>query len=181
MKAYSFYRRLREENLHRRFILIKGEASPAHPRARISYPDSGNKSDKAAARGDIPVLMLNANLLKDDLSGRLDCVTPGAGMYRTPDWLPDYFYNELCAERRTDKGWIKSEGERNEATDLSYYAIGLCISELLRVESLDWNKPPAWAAEWDKNDLVRAADENKRFANSNESAYDFSSFAKALA
>lgn len=179
--AYNFYRRLREENKHRRFILVKGDPKPGQPRARISYPDSNRRDAKSAARGDVPVLMLNSNLLKDDLDGRLECLVPGAGMYRTPDWLPDSFYNELCAETRTEKGWENKSGERNETTDLSYYCIGACVSELLRVEHLDWDNPPGWAAEWDRNDLVRAPDAPPRFANGVESAYDFGKFAKALA
>lgn len=179
--AYNFYRRLKELNKHRRFILVKGDPTNGNPRARISYPDSSRRDSKAGARGDIPVLMLNSNLLKDDLSGRLECVVPGAGMYRTPDWLPDNFYNELCAETRGPKGWENTSGERNEAGDLSYYCIGLCISELLRVESIDWSNPPSWAAEWDKNDLIRGADEQMRFTAQGQTAYDFGKYAKALA
>lgn len=179
--AYSYYRKLREANKHRRFILLKGDPSPNQPRARITYPDSNKKDMKAGARGDIPLLLLQSNLLKDDLDGRLDCLEPGKGMYRFPDWLSDSFFSELCAEIRTEKGWENVSGLRNEATDLSYYAIGLCISELIRVESLNWNDPPGWAAEWDKNDLVREADKETPFANRLKSGYDFASFGKELA
>lgn len=179
--AYNFYRRLREQNLHRRFVLIKGDATPNQPRARINYPDSSRKDSKAGARGDIPVLMLNSNLLKDDLNGRLDVLEPGKGMYRTPGWLDDKFYAELCSETRSGKGWLNPSGHRNEAWDLSYYCIGLCVSELLRVEHLSWDNPPGWAAEWDSNDMVRAVEETPRFANTIKSTYDFSTFGKALA
>lgn len=179
--AYNFYRRLKELNKHRRFILLKGDGAPNIPRTRITYPDSSRKDSKAGARGDIPVLMLNSNVLKDDLNGRLDCLEPGKGMYRTPDWLSDSFYSELCAEIRTPKGWANASGERNEAWDLSYYCIGLCVSELLGVERLDWDSPPGWAAEWDNNDLVSAADEAPRFAHTIQSGYDFAQFAKSLA
>jgi phage terminase large subunit GpA-like protein len=179
--AYSFYRRLREENLHRRFMLLKGDSSPNQPRTRISYPDSNRKDMKAGARGDIPVLMLNSNLLKDDLNGRLDCIEPGKGMYRTPDWLSDKFYAELCTEIRTPKGWENPPHTRNEAWDLSYYAIGLCVSELIRVETIDWKNPPKWAAPWDKNDMIREPEAAPRFANPSEASYDFSQFGKSLA
>lgn len=180
-KAYDFYRRLRELNKHRRFILIKGDHVPGKPRTRISYPDSSKKDQMAPARGDVPVLMLNSNVLKDDLNGRLQCLVPGAGMFRTPDWLPDEFYAELCAEVRTPKGWVKPDGVRNEAGDLSYYFIGTCISELLRAEHIDWQNPPGWAAEWDRNDLVREPEAPARFAQQVESNYDFAKYAKALA
>lgn len=179
--AYAYFRNLREQNKHRRFILLKGDPSPNNPRTRITYPDSNRRDSKAGARGDIPVLMLNSNVLKDDLSGRLDCLEPGKGMYRTPSWLSDSFYSELCAEIRTPKGWENKSGERNEAFDLSYYCIGLCVSELIGVERIDWDKPPGWAAEWDKNSLVSQPDSERRFTNSIESDYDFAAFGKALA
>ncbi len=179
--AYSYYRKLREENLHRRFILLKGDASPNQPRARISYPDSTKKDNKAGARGDIPLLLLNSNVLKDDLDGRLDCIEPGKGMYRFPDWLSDSFFAELCVEVRTDKGWENLIGHSNEATDLSYYCIGICVSELIRVESINWAEAPGWAAEWDRNDFIRSPEKDVPFANGLKSAYDFASFGKALA
>ncbi len=179
--AYNYYRKLREENLHRRFILLKGDNKPGQPRARITYPDSSRRDSKSGARGDIPVLMLNSNLLKDDLNGRLDVVEPMKGMYRTPDWLNDKFYAELCSEIKTEKGWENPSGHRNESWDLSYYAIGLCVSELLRVEALSWENAPAWAGVWDVNDLVRKPEETQPFANTIKSAYDFSTFGKTLA
>jgi phage terminase large subunit GpA-like protein len=180
-KAYEFYRLLREQNKHRRFILLKGDAKPGNPRTRLSYPDSSRKDSKSGARGDIPVLLLQSNLLKDDLDGRLECLVPGKGMVLLPDWLGDNFFAEMCAEIRTDKGWEDPTGRtRNEAWDLTYYAIGLCVSELIRVEHLDWQNPPSWAAEWDKNDMVRQPDALPRFAHSVQSSYDFASLAEKL-
>lgn len=179
--AYNFYRKLVSQNKHRRFILLKGDSKPGQPRARISYPDSSRKDSKAGARGDIPVLMLNPTLLKDDLDGRLDCVEPGKGMYRTPTWLDDQFYGELCAEVRTPKGWEHNVNFRNEAWDLSYYCIGLAVSSMVRVESIDWNNPPSWAAEWDKNDLVREIGTENDLDGTVKSRFDFAQMAGALA
>ena len=180
-KAYEFYRHLREKNKHRRFILVKGDPKPGAPRARISYPDSNRRDTKAIARGDVPVLLLHSNTLKDMLDGRLDCLVPGKGMYLMPDWLPDWFYSELCAEIRTAKGWENPSSARNEAWDLSYYCIGLCVSELIRVEHLNWDKPPGWAAPLDTNDLVREPDAPEAFTHSVKSVIDFSELGKALA
>jgi len=179
--AYSFYRKLREENKHRRFILVKGDPSPHNPRTRISYPDASKRDSKSGARGDVPVLLFNSNLLKDDLNGRLDVLEPGKGMFRFADWFSDSLFSELCGESRTEKGWQPVNGVRNEAWDLSYYCIGLCVSELLRVESLNWNEPPSWAAEWDHNDLVHEAEKESRFAVRLKSDYDFASFGRSLA
>lgn len=180
-RAYEFYRWLRAQNRHRRFILTKGETKPNQPRTRVSYPDATRRDVKSAARGDVPVLILSSNMLKDDLNGRLDCLTPGAGMFRFPDWVSDSLFGEFCSEIRTPKGWEKPSGVKNEGWDLAYYFIGVCVSELIRVESIDWSKPPSWAEVWDKNDLVRHADESAPFAHNVESAYDFGQLGKALA
>lgn len=180
-RAYDFYRKLREENKHRRFILTKGDPTSGNPRARISYPDAGRKDQKSGARGDVPVLMMNVNLLKDDVNGRLDCLEPAKGMIRFPDWMPDEFYNELCAEIRTMKGWENPSNSRNEDWDALTACIGMGVSELLRLEHLDWNNPPSWAAEWDKNDLVRKAEEAPRFKQRVHSDYNFAALANAMA
>jgi phage terminase large subunit GpA-like protein len=180
-RAYNFYRRLRDDNKHRRFILYKGDPTPGAPRARITHPDSSRKDSKSGARGDIPVLLLNPNLLKDDLNGRLDCVEPGKGMIRYPDWLPDEFYAELCAEVRGPKGWENKSNRRNEDWDALYATIGVCVSEILRVEHLDWTNSPGWAATLDKNDLVRTAEQPVPFSLAVHSQYDFAEMARKLA
>lgn len=180
-RAYDFYRKLVSLNKHRRFMLYKGDPTTGNPRARISYPDSSRKDSRAGARGDIPVLMLNSNILKDDLSGRLECLEPGKGMIRFPDWLPDEFYAELCSEVRGQKGWENPSNGRNEDWDALYVTIGVCASELLRVEHLDWNNPPGWAAVLDKNDLVRSAEEAPVLIKGVHSQYNFAEMAKALA
>lgn len=180
--AYNFYRALRTDGNGGRFHLVKGDHAPGIPRARITFPDANQKDKLSAARGDVPVLMLNSNALKDTLNGRLDCIEPGKGMVRFPDWLPDNFYAELCSEVRTDKGWEDPRGKaRNEAWDLAYYCIGLCVSEILRVEKFDWSNPPGWAKEWDSNDLVVNVSQKERFAQSEAGSYDFAKLASSLA
>ena len=152
--AYEFYRRLRKRNLHGRFVLVKGGSNRNAPRVNLSYPDSNRKDRNSGARGDVPVLLLNTEELKNNLDGRLSCTTPGSGMVRFPDWLPDEFFRELCAETRGDKGWENRSGERNEAWDLACYVIAGAISPFLLVEKMDWDNPPLWAAEWDKNNMI---------------------------
>ena len=180
-RAYDFYRWLRERGENGRFILVKGDRNPSAPRTRISYPDSQKKDNKSAARGDIPLLMFNPNMLKDALNGRLDVIEPGRGMFHYPKWLPDSWYAEMCAEVRTEKGWENPQKLRNEAWDLSYYCLGVCISpKLLNVEMIDWENPPAWADVWDKNALVRSREDPTRFM-AQPKTIDFGKFAEALA
>lgn len=161
--AYNFYRDLRDENLHGRFLLLKGSSNPNAPRVTISYPDSNRKDRHAGARGDVPVMIIQSDSIKDTLDGRLEVTIPGRGMIHYPEWLPDEFFTELCAETRTAKGWVNSNNERNEAWDLACYCIAACVSPYLSVEKLDWDKAPTWAAEWDSNALVFNKDTGRRF------------------
>lgn len=179
--GYNYYRALRAEGLAGRFQLLKGDALVSRPRAHIMFPDSNRKDRLAPARGDVPVMFLNSNILKDALRGRADCITPGKGMLRFGRWLPDNWFTEMCVEVRTDKGWENPRNLRNEAWDLSYYAMGLCVSTLVRVEGIDWSNPPGWAAPWDKNDMV-SAPRRDRFApiTKEEPTLDFSNFGKLL-
>lgn len=179
--AYEFWRQLRRLGMGDLLRLTKGDPLPGVPRARTTYPDSSDKNKWSAARGDVPVLMLNANVLKDALHARLDCLAPGKGMIRFPDFLPEWFYQELCAELRTPKGWEKLPHAKNEAWDLLYYCIGVCVSQLINAEELKWNTPPSWAATWDKNHNVVQGGPAKIFAETPNRNYDFGGFAQSLA
>lgn len=179
--AYEYYRKLKKQNLHGRFHLVKGEKAVGQARTRISYPDAQKKDQKAAARGDVPVLLLNSNVLKDALDGRLEGMTPGAGMIRIPNWLEDWWFLEICAETRTDKGWLNEAKLRNEAWDLLYYCLGGIASKILLIESINWMNPPGWAKEWDSNDLVSQPDAPQRFAQPTNKDYDFTALGQSLA
>lgn len=178
--AYTYYRRLRAEGLASRFQLVKGDPKPGVPRVRISYPDSSDSKNKAAAQGDVPLLMISSTQVKDMLSNRLDSTVPGTGMIKFPEWLEDWFYAELVSETRTEKGWEKIGKSRNEAWDLLYYMIGIAISGRINVESIDWDNPLSWAAPWDTNSLVSQRDKPLPFAISLP-AYDWAAAGKELA
>ena len=63
----------------------------------------------------------------------------------------------MTSEKRTAKGWEAPSGRRNEAWDLSYYAIGACLHPDIGWEKMDWNdlnSIPSWAKPWDQNDLI---------------------------
>ena len=182
--AYAFFRKLRKEGKHHRFHLVKGEHAPSAPRTQIRFPDSSTRSTgtKAGARGDIPVLFLNSNSMKDALANRLEVAEEGKGMFHYPDWLPDWFYRELCSENRTPKGWeiVRGGRQRNEAWDLAYYYLGACFHpSLLDMERVNWERPPAWLMPPKDNPLVVGGnDEN--VAASKKARYSFADFGKAL-
>ena len=181
--AYEFYRHLRDKvegNLHRRFQLVKGSPLKSAPRVHISYPDTDRKDRRAGARGEVPVLFLNSDLIKDAVNKMLDRTDPNGGKVTFPNWLPDSFYTELTAEIRTPKGWENPKNHRNESWDLLCYAFAASISSHIRIEQIDWGKPPSWACEWEKNDLI-LTDENAGFTGTAKSAYSLKSLASKLA
>jgi phage terminase large subunit GpA-like protein len=184
--AYNYQRSLKAAGLGPRFMLVKGDTLASRPRTQVTYPDANQKDKLSAARGDVPVMLLNSNALKDAMFGRLENNNLGRGMFRYPDWFCDWYYSELCSEIRTDKGWVRTNQKRNEAIDLSYYALGACISSLIRAEGINWENPPGWAKPWDQgNDLVFSpAVAEKPFdkpINSGYSMKDFSELGGLLA
>ena len=175
--AYAFWRRLRDDPAqrghHMRFRLVKGDRLKSVPRAHETFPDSKQRGKDAVARGDVPVLMLNSYLLKDQVSAMLGRevaadaakVVTALGMVHFPKWADDWLYKQLTAEVRTSKGWDDRAGRRNEAWDLLYYAVGVALYAPVRIETLDWSRPPGWAAEWGSNDLVFGENATPRFQN----------------
>ena len=181
--AYNYYRELAgpDYNLTARFLLIKGRKTPNTPRVVLSYPDSTRKDRTAGARGEIPVLLINTDMVKDTFDNRLSVQTPGKGMVVHPDWLSDSYYRELCVEVRTTKGWVNENKERNEAWDLGVYCIAGCLSQYLSVERIDWDKPPVWAEVWEKNTFVELKGEDGAIVRAPSSGYDWSKLGSALA
>lgn len=157
VRALEFWRSLKKRQLHGRVRLVKGGTKRDAALFKETYPDSSKRKDrKSGSAGDVPQLLLNADRLKDTVDANVKRAEPGPGFYHFPDWLPEAFYAELTAETRTANGWKNLAGRRNEAFDLSVYAEGLAL--WMKVPSIDWKAPPAWAAEWDENPDVRADD-----------------------
>lgn len=161
VNAYNFWRWLRDEqgdNLHRRFHLIKGGSRLDAPRVMITYPDSERRDRRAAARGEIPVMIINPTILKDALDAMLDRKDAGGGRIAFPSWLHDDFFTELTVEVRTNGRWENPHNHRNESWDLLVYSLALSYSKMVNIENIDWDRAPSWAGEWDVNDFVIPAE-----------------------
>ena len=65
------------------------------------------------------------------------------GYIHLPMWLGPEYFDELTIETRTEKGWVKPSGARNEAFDLHVYNRAAVIA--LRAEAINWDDPPDWA------------------------------------
>lgn len=177
MNAYEFWRWLKngpqaqEEDFEiwdelwtpgfqRRFALYKGDAR-TDARVRINFPDSTRKDRSAGARGEIPVMVCNSDMLKDGVDSILGRENIHSGRVMFPKWLPFSFYKELCVEVKDLKGkWVNPKGYRNESWDLLVMASALLISkQYVGIEAIDWEDPPDWASDWDDNPLVFEAEE----------------------
>ena len=195
--SYEFYRWLRNgpnpedadcedwpkwsPGLASRFQLYKGRGTG--PRVHITYPDSGRKDRMAGARGEVPVLMVNTNTLKNQIDSMLEREVEGTGKIFFPDWLEINFYKELCVEVKNYKGeWENPKKFRNESWDLLVMAQALLIeSKHVGIERLDWSDPPGYAEEWDSNDLVFSPDGSANpIASEKKSTYDLSKLAETL-
>jgi len=201
--AYAFWRWLRNgppagaetpledeawsDDLWPKFLLVKGEAKPSQPRIRLGYPDAQRKDRHSGARGDVPVLFINTNLMKDQMAAMLGRKEVGSnqmrafGMLHTPTWAENWLYTQLTAEVPTPKGWMNPSGKRNEAWDLLVYDAALCLYREIRLEHIDWRSPPKWAATWDENELVCDPNINKKLDQPQKVDYDLAKLAESLA
>lgn len=192
-KAYQYWRQLKAEGKANRFQLVKGSNNLGAPLQVLTYPDSDRKDRTAGARGEIPVLMLNVNALKDQLDGMLERnmlelsdIKPEVESHKSrggrlyiPKYMPNDVFVELTVESKDKKGrWINPASKRNEAWDLGTYCLGGLA--YMRVHRFDWNRAPDWAAEWNKNTLVRAREADRPFAQKSSPDYGFAKFGASL-
>lgn len=157
-KAYDWYRRMRRLGYAQRIMLIKGASSRTAPMIRETMV--GGKNGK---EGDIPLFMLNPNLLKDAVWTGLKRRTPGPGYIHLPTWLPQAFYDELLrSEVRLENGTWSQIRKRNEALDLAAYVRAGCLR--LGIDKIKWSDPkavPHWLRPHDKNSEVITVEERR--------------------
>lgn len=171
-QAYAAWRRAKRRGKVRRVgriagrdvwnvIPARGASMLTAPALNLAYGDGERKNRAASSgRGDVPLAIFNGHTAKDFLAGQLFRSDPGAGTIHFPAALrspepPHAWFEQLTAETRDDKGrWTKRAAHlRNEALDLLVMAaVG---ARLLGLHRIDWEKPPAWAAPYDENALVR--------------------------
>lgn len=158
-RAYEWWRSLKRDGLGRRVRLVKG-AKLRRDRIQETWPDSTRRRDRqSGGRGDVPVLLLDSNQLKDAIYADLQRDAPGPGYLHLPEWLPAAYFDELTAEQRTEKGWQQIPGRRNETFDLAVYCRGLWL--YLKGDKIRWDNPPPWASPMERNSNVMTADERR--------------------
>lgn len=185
-QAYDAWMRWKRKNLVRYFgkvggkdgrdvfniMLTKGANRPNSPKLSVVYPDTPRQANKAAAKGEIPLVLFNPNLFKDDLLGHLLKAEagpwyvhfPAGGSEGFPHGLlsetgeaPHPWFEQLVAETRMPDGkWqLINPSARNEALDLM--VMSHVIAHLHGLTRIKWERPPVWAAMWDLNPMVKKA------------------------
>lgn len=157
--AYKFWRRARKRGLGERIMLVRGNhvkngVPEAQRRAYVSYPERSGAETGKKARLDIPVIWVGTDALKDEISAALTRDEVGEGSYNVLDRVDARVFDELAAERRTEKGWEKRPGViRNEALDLAVY--GKAVVIVKGGEKIDWASPVDWASPMETNVYAR--------------------------
>ncbi len=156
-QAYSFQRRCQERDIDNRIWLYRGEPRSHAQRFRVGYPDAERKDRHAAARGEVPVLFCNPNLLKDELDAALRKKKPGPLFVHLSEGLkegeaPHPFFEELTAEKRQPDGKWEKRRTRNEALDCMVMAHAAALS--LGIDRIDWDEPPDFAEKPAENPYV---------------------------
>lgn len=159
--AYKFWRRCRQDGLHKRVYLVKGDSTKRQKVITKTRPDNTGRSDRRAdARGDVPVYLLQTDLLKDQLNNALLRELPGPGYIHFPRWLGEWFFDELTYEERgVDGKWRKPGKGNNEAFDLFCYAHAVAM--LRGYDKIKWDQPPAWAMSQDENPNIFNQEEQR--------------------
>lgn len=146
--AYKFWRKCRRDGYAKRVYLVKGDSTKRQKLITKTYPDNTTRSDRhASARGDVPLYLLQTDFLKDRINNALARDTVGTNYIHFPDWIGEWFFNELTYEERgADGKWRKPGKGNNEAFDLFCYAHAIAI--LRGYERIKWgdeNDVPSWA------------------------------------
>lgn len=151
--AYRFWRWCQANQCGSRFMLVKGNprAFRDDPHAgwtKVSYPKAENDSNNPA-RGDIPLLNLNSNVLKNTVYTSLQTEEAHENLYfRRPsnDWCSHDWFDTLLSEFVNKYGkWEKHPTKSNEAWDHCQYVFAGLHHMGVFTEKWDWNNPPSYA------------------------------------
>lgn len=157
-RAYEFWRELRRAGMGNRFRLVKGAGSSDSPVREVFPNTSARKDRNSGSVGDVPLLLVDTDAIKDVIASDLARENPGPGYLHVPAWASASVLDELTAETRTAKGWVALGRKQNETLDLSVYGEAAWILPL-RADKINWTNPPPWAREWDENPDVRKESE----------------------
>lgn len=141
--AFDFYRK-RKLTHPRRFYVVRGDGGLEKERVRLKAPEASHKGGRGKGAKGVVIMWAGTDRLKDEVAASLLREHGGPRSLRVPKLAPGEVFEEYAAERRGPKGWEKKPGvQRNEALDLSVYALALVIA--LGAERIREDALPAWA------------------------------------
>lgn len=162
-KAYDWFRRVRRAGMANRIMLVKGASSKTAPMIKETMVGA-----KEAKDCDIPLYMLNPNMLKDAVFNGFQRIDSGPQRIHFPSWLTAAFFDELKAEVRNKNGVYEQIRSRNESIDLCYYI----RAGLLRMgyDRINWalgdDALPTWCRIIEKNSERIAAEVRREMQES---------------
>ncbi|MCG6400166.1 terminase gpA endonuclease subunit [Vibrio fluvialis] len=167
--AYQFYNRLKPKGLSHLFRLVKGASRDMDSLVKESHPDKRSK----LAHGEIPLLLLHTNRLKNRVAASYSRLEFGSRYFHLPKWAKREWYEELTAEYIDDKGnWVCPPNTSNETLDLCSCAeAGM---HQLGGDTINWDNPPLWATHWQLNSNVVDADVTPEFERKPKRRYNHS-------
>ena len=157
--AYLFWKHCENKGLSERFAVVKGinyGGSIEKPMIVKSILEKqSNAAVKAKVVGRLPLYLINTTRMKDHVHANLRKREAGKDYIHFPDWLGSWWYSELMAETRTDKGWINAKSQRNETLDLMVYCRAAFLIKMMSYwkDSINWAKPPTWLCELKNNSM----------------------------
>ena len=158
VQAAAWRRRIRSKGLSSRVTLSKGDGQLKEMVQR-TYA----KSAKNLTMRDVPLLLFSADKFKDQVAAAMRRTDPGPTFMHFPNWLKSWFFDELRAEVRDEKGKWKKIRARNEALDLwvMITALAYSLGPADTRRPFDWGKPPLWAAPLRQNSEMITAGERR--------------------
>lgn len=153
--SYQFYNRLKTKKLQHLFRLVKGGSNRNQADlVKESFPDKRSKH----AHGEIPLLILHSNRLKNRVTASYQRDEEGSRYFHLPSWAERDWFDELTVEFIDEKGdWQKPANSNNESFDLCAYAeAGMFYKG---GDAILWDNPPNWACEWQLN--INVVDANQ--------------------
>ena len=158
VQAAAWRRRVRSKGLSSRVTLSKGDGQLKEMVQR-TYA----KSAKNMTMRDVPLLLFSADKFKDQVAAAMRRTDPGPTFMHFPNWLKSWFFDELRAEVRDEKGKWKKIRARNEALDLwvMITALAYSLGPADTRRPFDWGKPPLWAAPLGQNSEMITAGERR--------------------
>ncbi|WP_196348873.1 terminase gpA endonuclease subunit [Vibrio harveyi] len=159
--AYRFWRWCQQNQCGSRFMLIKGNPRAFNEKehagwTKVSYPKAENDSENPA-RGDIPLLNLNSNILKNTVYTSLQTEEAHEDLYfRRPsnDWSDNDWYDSLLSEFVNKYGkWEKHPTKSNENFDHAQYTFAALHHMGVFTEAWSWDNPKPYALPIDAGNI----------------------------